>query len=759
MQNSPELNDDNQKREGMLRRHFSIRINMFFFATFVLFSLLVVRLAYLQFVEGPALKAEKQSGTHGEVFIPPVRGNIYDVKGAPIATSRSTQSLFMQLSKDDQYEQLLQIARTLEQVFIQYGSKTSTPLTTEEIFNLMDTEYTFEGEKRAPKDYFYSPRRIKSGLTKEEIAHISEHRDEMAGLDISEESIREYEEDPDKQVAVQLVGYLRRFSGVTGPEKEGTIANFYRDKKEKEGYEDREYVGVDGLEYLYQDELRGVNGKKVYPVNSRNQIIGDAEITYPEKGKNLYLTIDRDVQLAAQNAIKETLDVLHKSNRRYESDGKNALMGYAVAMEVDTGRVVAMASFPDYQPAEWYNMTDEKYMSLMNLIPNGAIRDRRINTQDQKLLNRSASSLVPLGSTIKPLSVLLGLREGLFGPNDTYYDSGLLTFGKDGSGKVTNSEKHGSQLLTPSKAIELSSNTFMAKMIGLNLYDRFTFYQNKGTTPLEVWDKYMKAFGLGVSTESGLPFESVGVRDYIEDKSSSTQSVLVMSSFGQGAKYTTLQLAQYAAMLGNRGNRMKPLFVDRITTYDNKVLHTYKDDVQVLNSEKFTDQQWNTVISGMKSGVEGFDDFPISFARKTGTSQSFIAGRRDLLNATFVTFAPVEKPKLAIAVVVPEGGYGRYGAAPIARKIYDAYFGFKAEPDASTTDSKTGNSAAGTPNTQGTNAVNPNAAGNTGGSGNNGNAGNAGNAGNTGNAGTNGGTPSGSGQKEQLTDGVFRVNP
>ncbi|WP_082651907.1 peptidoglycan D,D-transpeptidase FtsI family protein [Gorillibacterium timonense] len=753
MQNPPELDDDSQKREGMLRRHFSIRINMFFFVTFVLFSTLIIKLAYLQFVEGPALKAEKREVTQGKVYIPPVRGNIYDVKGAPIATSRSTQTLFMQLSKDDTYEELLHTAKMLEKVFAMYGSKTAKPLTAEEIFKLMDTEFNYDESERAPKDYFYSPRRIKSGLTNDEIAYISEHRDELTGLDISEESIREYEEDPTKQVAVQLVGYLRKFSGVTGTDKKGDIADFYRNKKEEEGYEDREYVGVDGLEYLYQDELRGVNGMKVYPVNSRNQIIGDAEITYPEKGKNLYLTIDRDVQLAAQNAIKETLETLNKSNRKYESDGKNAKMGYAVAMEVDTGRVVAMASYPDYQPVEWENMTDEKYMSLMNLIPNGAIRDRRINSQDNKLLARSASSLVPLGSTIKPLSVLLGLREGLFTPYDTYYDSGLLTFGKDGSGRVTNSENHGAQSLTPSKAIEVSSNTFMAKMVGLNLYDRFTYYQEKGTTPLDVWDKYMKAFGLGVSTESGLPFESVGVRDYVEDKSSSTQSVLVMSSFGQGAKYTTLQLAQYASMLANRGSRLKPLFVDRITTYDNKVVHTYKDDVKVLNTEKFTDQQWNTVISGMKSGVEGFDDFPISFARKTGTSQSFIAGRTDLLNATFITFAPVEKPKLAIAVVVPEGGYGRYGAAPIARKIYDAYFGFKPKTDEGTTGKETTPGTNPATNTQGTGAQNA-ANGGIGGNGGNGTTNGAGAAGaNTGNTGT------GNGQKQEVADGVFRVNP
>src|SRR5690606_504438 len=113
-----------------------------------------------------------------------------------------------------------------------------------------------------------------------------------------------------------------------------------------------EYVGFDGLEYLYQDELRGKNGKREYPVNSVNKIVGQVSITPPIKGNNLHLTLHKDVQLAAQQAIMDQLDAM-KGAAGTLAMGKNAASGYAVAMEVDTGNVIVMASMPDYDSNIW----------------------------------------------------------------------------------------------------------------------------------------------------------------------------------------------------------------------------------------------------------------------------------------------------------------------------------------------------------------------------------------------------------------------
>jgi penicillin-binding protein 2 len=124
-------------------------------------------------------------------------------------------------------------------------------------------------------------------------------------------------------------------------------------------------------------------------------------------------------------------------------------------------------------------------------------------------------------------------------------------------------------------------------------------------------------------------------------------------------------------MLANRGKRLKPQFVTKITDYEDHVVQEFTEPI-VLDEVDYPEEYWDTIQNGMLSSVQGFDGFPYSFRRKTGTSQSDIAGKL-VDNAVFIAYAPAENPKLAVAVVVPEGGFGGLGAAPIARKIFDAY--------------------------------------------------------------------------------------
>jgi penicillin-binding protein 2 len=242
-----------------------------------------------------------------------------------------------------------------------------------------------------------------------------------------EESARVYDENT---IASQLVGYLRPFS--TARNQTQSYLNFYKDNPGE--YLNEEFVGFDGLEFLYQDELRGKNGSKSYPVNSRSQIIGQVTITPPDKGHNLYLTLKKDVQLAAENAITQQLAYMKSREAeqlKYPALGKNALAGYAVAMEVDTGRVVAMASMPDYNTNIWSKerIPTEEYNSIQFQYINGTIRERYADIQDNKERSKHPSSLVPLGSTIKPLTVLLGMNEGIIGPNERYVDPTTFVFG------------------------------------------------------------------------------------------------------------------------------------------------------------------------------------------------------------------------------------------------------------------------------------------------------------------------------------------
>jgi penicillin-binding protein 2 len=649
--------EEEQRRLIANRRHFSFRLNIFFFCTFLLFSVLIVQLAILQFVRGPELRAERTSSGSRTVQIPPIRGNIYDATGQPIAYSVSTQSLYFTMERSIKEAEARRIAEQLHAVFTKYGDPNEA-ITIEQIIERMDINFR--------QNTIYTPRLIKYNLTKQEIAYFSENSAKFPNVDIVEDTIRHYDKDT---VAVQLIGYLKNFdSAVTS----AATKDFYEPKKKSDDptlkYLNDEDVGMDGLELMYQDVLRGRNGVKTYPVNSLGEIIGEPVITKPEKGSDLYLTIHRGVQLATEKAILDHLEYLRTAPLASGDRAEFARAGYAVAIEVETGKVIAMASMPDYDPNVWQGgqISPANYEATKTYHKNGAISQAYQDWGSQEEANKHPSSLVPLGSTQKPLTVLIGLAEGLITPRTVYNDTGVFQFGREGYRvSVRNAERSAFGRLTPTTAIQKSSNTFMAEMIGNALYLR------EGKKGVEIWDSWVKQFGLGVSTESGLPGESRGVIDYFhEAENASPQSALIYASFGQQGRYTALQLAQYAATLANRGKRMKPQFVERIEDADGRTVATFEP--VVLNTIDLPEEYWNTVINGMKSNVRGFDGFPYDYRRKTGTSeQQTSAGIVE--NAVFIAFAPADNPKLAVAVVVPEGGYGGRGAAPIARKIFDAY--------------------------------------------------------------------------------------
>ncbi|WP_138495248.1 peptidoglycan D,D-transpeptidase FtsI family protein [Paenibacillus pinistramenti] len=652
--------DDPQKQEASRQRHFNIRLNVFFFSAFVIFTVIIVRLAILQFVDGPSLEAEESSQTVKKVPLTPIRGSILDATGVKLAYSEPEQSLYITLLKDyssttgmSNRPEAVKLAQKIVDVFNKYG-EAKDKTTADEIIDAMDLDSKLSSG--------FAPRRLKEGLTDKEVAYFMEHKTEFPGVDVIEESVRKYDTDT---VAVQAIGYIKKFKGAsTSLDKYKELRNLVSDDP-GEQYTDNEDVGFDGLEYEYQDELRGKNGYKSIPVDPRNMADGVAEITPPEKGDDLHLNINKNIQLKTEQAIMDQLDWLHT----HPVSGKyhpNAQTGFAVAMEVDTGKVVAMASMPDYDPNVWSSggISPSDYEAIQNVYLNGTIRSFQSGQSGVH-----PESVVLMGSTIKPLSVMIGLNEGLFTTSTSYNDTGVAYFGKNNSASVHNSQGHAyGYLSSPADAIRHSSNTFMVDMVGEKLWKKL------GDDGITLWDKYMKEFGLGVLTGVDLPNEYKGYREYVNEKETSL-SRLAYASFGQQGKYTTMQLAQYAGMLATRGKRMQPQLVDKITDSNGNVVKQFTP--KVLNQVTFKDSYWNEILEGMATDVhEAFDGFPYDFARKTGTSTQTIYGngqKVDVDNGVFIAFAPRENPKLAVAVVIPEGGFGAYSAAPVARKIFDAY--------------------------------------------------------------------------------------
>jgi len=489
-----------------------------------------------------------------DVPLSPIRGPILAAGGEKLAYSTSVQSLYITLQKDysksdrgmKNRPEALEIAKKLKEVFDKYGDKVSELMTEEDIVKAMDLDYK--------KGNGYSPRLIKSGLNDKEVAYFLERKSQFPGIDIVEDSVRHYDKDT---VAVQTVGYLKKFKFMDDEKLYDSTreANASKDKDPALDYTGDELVGADGLELYYQEYLRGKNGYKKVPIDPRNMATGVSEIVPPEKGYELHTNINKNIQMVAEEAIMDQIDWVHKN----PVSGKvhsNAKTGYAVAMEVDTGNVVAMASMPDYDTNVWQSggIDPDNWNKIMTNYQNGTITPISSGRSGHNF-----DSAVLLGSTIKPLSVLIGLNEGLF-TTDTYYsDSGIAFFGKNDSASVRNSGRRAYGPINPTQAIRHSSNAFMVDMVGEKLWKK---YGNEG---IGVWDEYMKMFGLGVSTGIDLPKEYLGNLNYKNAESETALSRLAYASFGQQAGYTTMQLAQYTATLANRGNRMEPHIVNKIT--------------------------------------------------------------------------------------------------------------------------------------------------------------------------------------------------
>ncbi|MDO3411000.1 penicillin-binding transpeptidase domain-containing protein [Saccharibacillus sp. CPCC 101409] len=649
-----EEQDDHRKR-----RSFNTRMSLFFFTVFAVFAVIILRTASLQFVEAPKLQEEAEDRKTRDIPMEPVRGIIYAKQGEKLAYSVPTQSLYITLKQDFSKGKGLEnrpaLKTALKEVlknFSEFGDPNVENPTLKELVGktILDVDNKVK--------FGYSPRKVKTDLSDKEVAYFKENKQKYADLmtfEVVEETGRRYDTDT---VAPQTIGYVKKFKSVIDPD---TGIKVYKDinaglkKQENQGlqYSEDELVGYYGLEQQYQAELRGENGYQKFGVTAQNTVQGLEEIVPPVKGNDIWTTIDKNVQMKTEEAIANQLSRL-----------PDAISGSAVAMEIDTGNVVAMAEMPDLDPNVYrsgsISEADSKAVEYAYL--NGTIRPKPTSET-----GKNAESVVYLGSTLKPLSVLIGLKEGFYSTGTVYNDKGFATYGRENKDRVQNAGGHVIGNITPARAIEESSNAFMIDMVGEPMYNRY------GADSVKVWDKYMHEFGLGVRTGVDLPGESTGGNDYLsgEADNSSVLSRMVFASFGQKGKYTTMQLAQYTAMLANRGERLKPHLVSKIT--DSKGETVKEFGREVMDKVTYPDEYWNVIQRGMNTQVdEAFKDFPYDFARKTGTSTQGVKPNY-FDNGVFIAYAPRENPKLAVAVMVPEGGFGSKSAAPIARAIFDAY--------------------------------------------------------------------------------------
>ena len=473
------------------------------------------------------------------------------------------------------------------------------------------------------------PSVIKSQISKEKNAFLQEKIWLFEGFYLRKNSVRDYI----KPFASNVIGY-------TGEVDRNDIAN-------NSYYENGEMIGKQGIEKYYEDELKGIKGKKYFQKDRFNRVIGPFNNSLsdvsPSKAKNITLTIDIDLQEYAESLLQ---------NKR----------GGVVAIEPSTGEILTLVSSPTYRSEQFIgeNRT-ENFNKLLN------------DSINKPLFDRSLQAQYSPGSPMKILNALIGLQEGVINENTTftcnaghYYARNAFMGCHNSFGTISNLRK----------GIYNSCNTYFARTYS-GIIDKY----ETPSEGLDNWANHIKSFGLGdylgydlsIGKKGFIPESDYYNRFYGNNRWGS--STTISNSIGQGEILTTpIQMANFATAIANRGFYVKPHFVKRV---DNKSINNGDKNYTTIDKENF-----EIVIDGMVDVVDrGTARIAkingISVAGKTGTVENFILienEKKQLTDhSTFIAFAPAEDPKIVVSVFIENGYWGSRWAAPIASLIIEKY--------------------------------------------------------------------------------------
>ncbi|TSA28222.1 MAG: penicillin-binding protein 2 [Ignavibacteriales bacterium] len=463
----------------------------------------------------------------------------------------------------------------------------------------------------------FIPRRIAKDVSFKVIAWYEENSSKLHGVDYIMETQRDY--------SFGIIG-----SHMFGYTKEIPMETYLHRKNE---YDIGDNIGFGGIEKTYEDYLRGDKGIKYMLVDSKQKTIGryknGEEDQTTVKGDDLILTIDKDAQSVAEEAFKDK-------------------RGAVVAIEPSTGEIIAFLSAPQYDLQDFAKVTTNEVWRDLN------------NNPDKPMFNRASMSTFAPGSTFKMISAIAALEEGIIDTNFKVTCGGGYQFG-DRYFKCLH--VHGT--VNVQTSIEKSCNTF--------------YYTLVNKIGLDLWSKYAKKFGFGSKSRIDIPEEAAGIvpsNDYynkVYGKNGWTKGFVISLGIGQGElNVTPLQLAQYAALFANSGKSARPHFLKGYTdTRTNQYVEVKPQTYDIGISKKSFDivrRAMYLVVNGAGTATNIKSD-ELQISGKTGTAQN-PHGKE---HALFIGFAPYNNPKIAIAVLVENAGFGSTIAAPIARDIIKAY--------------------------------------------------------------------------------------
>ena len=577
----------------------------------ILTMLLVSRMYYLQVVQFEHHSTLAENNRIHVQSLPPTRGIIYDRNGVVVADNRASFSLTLTRERAGDWESVL-----------------------DSIIEILaldsDSRALFEKRIRQGRRPF-EPVPVMFELTEEQIARIAVNQFRLPGVEVAASLVRYY---PHKEHFAHSVGYV------------GRINESELKKLDAVNYSGTHHIGKTGIERFYEDALHGQVGYEEVETNARGRVLRVLKRVEPISGQDIYLTLDIALQEAAEMAL----------------DGRR---GAIVAIDPNTGEVLAMVSQPSFDP--------NPFVTGISFKAYGELRD----SLDQPLFNRVLRGLYPPGSTIKPMVAIAGLDAGVITPSTRVFDPGFYQL-PNNKHKYRNWNRYGDGWVDLDLALARSNDTY--------------FYDLAHKLGVDRLHEYMSRFGFGQRVSLDMFEETAGLMPSREWKRNRYRQAwypgeTLILGIGQGYMQTTpLQLAQATALMASRGKWIRPHLARRV------------NGVQPVDTDPPADivlrdpKAWEPARLGMEHVLHGArgtarkvgETAAYRIAGKSGTAQVVAIKQGERYNrektqerhrdhALFIAYAPAEKPAIAVAVMVENGESGSGVAAPVAKQVLDAW--------------------------------------------------------------------------------------
>jgi penicillin-binding protein 2 len=615
----------------------AVRLGIFGVLAIVVFCALFFRLWALQVISGDQYLADAQNNQIRSFRLQAQRGPIVDRDGDVLVTN---------------------MPGTLVQVWpaaletVSYRRRNAMLLRLSRVLGLRPKVVRAKVAKQLASDPL-TPVTISSDVGDRRAAFLLEHQTEFPGVQITETYLRRYEQGT---IAAQILGYEAEITAEQLAEREsGTLAAGDR-------------IGQTGIEAAYDSYLRGQPGLGRVYVDALGRVTSERQFSQmPESGDSLRLTIDDELQRTAEEALAYGVRLAH-DNHEWAANG-----GALVAMDVNTGELLAIASNPTFDPSIYVGTVDER--DLKALAEKGA---------NAPTLNRAIDGTYPPGSTFKPITALAALEQDLLSAGEVIQCTGKMVVDKQ---TFMNWDPYRNEPMVLSTALANSCDTYFYD-VGLRFY-------RLENSPLQRWSRQM---GFGVPTGIDLGPESKGVvptpewekrTEKTEIDKLWTSGESVQLAIGQGDLLVTpLQMTRAYAMIANGGKLVEPHLVKAVEEPRNEgepavVLRPFTPkppvdlSIDPYNLSVVQEGLFDATHASYGTSQSVFGAFPIPIAGKTGTAEKYVElpgyqGLRD--QSWWCGYGPFGKPEIAVCALIENGGHGGEAAAPVALKVFEDYF-------------------------------------------------------------------------------------